>query len=811
MSEASGGRTPVSFLRVGLFSVVVLGIIVGGFLWINDPDQRIHFSDAVSPVVDALAAASLFIAARYSAARSKRSGLAWGTIGLAILLYAIGDILWAILELFLKEEPFPSIADAFYLLYYPFFLTGAVLLAYNKPASPGEQFNRALDLVTVLAAAILGFWNFLIGPIIESNVAAPVLEQLILLAYPVGDLVLLGGLLVIIYNDADEQDMPALALLAGGIVLMIFGDSLYSYQSLLGTYVSGGLLDLAWIAATLLIGLAGASQWAAVQPTKRTGRSQAGNDFRAGLRIIKIYLPYFWLLGAFVLLIMRGLTPLPMSFSSIALGVGVIMILVLARQFIALSENYNLKIQLQAQASLESANRALQTEIMERKRIEEKLSYDAMHDGMTGLANRALYLDRLGQAIERIRRHREHSFAVLFVDLDQFKVVNDSLGHFSGDQLLISISKRLRQTLRSTDTIARFGGDEFAVLLDDLKDESTARMLAERIQAAIALPFMLDGREVHVTASIGVVTDVTAYDHPEDLLRDADLAMYQAKALGAGRSEMFAVELRDKVFSRLEMEEALRSGLRRQEFRLYYQPIQSLESSQIVGFEALLRWMHPARGLLSPADFLPVAEESGLILPMGEWVLNQACLQMKTWQQQRPHLQNVSVSVNLSDKEFSQPNLLDKVSHALRASGLKGSALKLEITERVLVGNSSVANRLIAILKDMGVQLQIDDFGTGYSALAYLQQFPFDAIKIDGSFVSQMNKDRKSLGLVRAIVSMAHELGMEAIAEGIETGQQLNQLKGLSCGFGQGFLLSRPMDAASVEQLLAKPKRAARR
>jgi diguanylate cyclase (GGDEF)-like protein len=806
MSTEASRRGRVSFRTVFLFSTITLGIIVGAFLGTQAPQQRTAITDVMGPVVDALAAVSLFLAARSSAARSKRA-TAWAAIGLAMLLYAIGDISWTVLELLLKESPFPSVADGFYLAYYPFFMAGVILLS-NSPASPREQLSRTLDVATILAAAILGFWNFLLGPILKSNAAAPLLEQSILLAYPVGDLVLLGALLLLIYGDSDEQDTAWFYLLAAGMAITIVTDALYSYQSLLGTYFSGSLLDLGWIVGYPLIGLAGASQWTTLQRPSRPGPARMGNAVQRRLKSMNTYFPYVWLLAAFVLLIVRGLQPLPMSFLSMALSVGVIMTLVLVRQLNTLAENRRLNAEFQSQAArLQNANQDLNAEIAERQRIEVKLSHDALHDGLTGLPNRVLFLDRLERAIERSKRHPGQSLAVLFMDVDHFKVVNDSLGHSSGDQLLVLIGERLTETVRTIDTVARFGGDEFTVLLEELRDADAARVLTDRIQTAMRPPFMLNEHVVHISMSIGIATDLVKYEHPEDMLRDADLALYQAKTLGKARSEVFETDMREQAFSRLQMEEELRTGLERGQFQLYYQPILSLKSDRIVSLEALLRWNHPSRGLVLPAQFLPVAEESGLIIALGDWALREACRQLKVWHDRHRHLKDVTVSVNISNTEFSQPNLAQKVAAALRESGLKGAALRLEITERVMVGSQPTATRMIAELEKLGVELQIDDFGIGYSALAYLRKYPIHAIKIDGSFIHQMRGDHRNLGLVRAMVAMARELGMDAIAEGIETGEQLQELKGLSCGFGQGYGLSEPLDPASAEKLLAGPKR----
>jgi diguanylate cyclase (GGDEF)-like protein len=810
---------PLPFIRAALISLLLFGVVAAGLFLISDPGQRSKFMDILSPMIDLLSAVLLLVGAKASVARSKGMTIAWTVLALAGLLYAIGDGVWAYLEVLRNDAPFPSLADAFYLAYYPAFLLGVILLL-KRPETVGEIVNNALDLAIILAAAVLGFDNFLIGPIINSNADATAFERAILAAYPVGDLVMLGALLLILYNDphassdrkglrddAGVQQSPIpVFLLAAGMLIMIVSDCAYSYQSLLGTYASGGALDLGWIAAGLIIGMAGVAQWTALQPQPNAiGDYLPDQTFREWAKRIKTFLPYAWLLGAFSLLVASALTPLPMPFLSIALGVGVILALVLVRQFIALSTNAKLNLQLKDQtAKLENVNRDLNLEIAERLRAQEKLAFDVLHDQMTGLANRRLFLDRLGQAIKRSRRHKEMSFAVLFLDLDAFKVVNDSLGHTFGDQLLISVGKRLEAVLRSGDTVARFGGDEFAILLDDLDNEASAIKTANKVRDAIGEPFHLNDHDVHITASIGIATDLTKYEYADELLRDVDLAMYRAKSLGKARCALFRVEMRDQVFSRLVLEEGLRNALKNGEFQLYYQPITSLESDRIVGLEALLRWVHPTRGVLLPIEFLPVAEESDMILPIGEWVLNEACRQLREWHDRYPSLAQVTVNVNMSNREFAQANLPDKVCRALQANNLKGSLLKLEITERVLVDNYPTANDVIGALNEMGVQVEIDDFGTGYSALAYLQQLPIDAIKIDKSFISEMRNNRKGLGLVRAIVSMARELGMETIAEGIETGEQLSELKGLLCGYGQGFLLSVPLDAVSAGRILEK-------
>lgn len=790
-------------------TVILVGMDFMVNLLLTNERGRMIYSDMIAPVFGFLACAALFMAARRSATHSKRLALAWGMIGLSVLCFVLGDISWGILELGLEEPPFPSIADVFYLAYYPLWLFGAFLLPH-KPATSGEKFNILLDTGIVMSAAILGFWNFLMGPIISSNAGYPFVEQFILLAYPVGDLVLLWSLLRIIYNRSDQQDEISAFLLAGSLTVTIFFDGVYTYQSLMGTYVSGGFIDISWRASLLMAGLAGVSQITTLQPSNLTGKFPRSLEFLSSWKEITPYLPYVWLVAAYILLVEGELTSLPMSFLSLSLSVAGIICLVLLRQIITLTENKKLNDQLQrtmnklqTQATeLEWANKELQNEIAERKEVEKKLTYDSLHDAMTGLSNRVLFVDRLGQAIEYCKRRIEYTFAVLFVDVDQFKVINDSLGHLMGDQLLIAVGRRMKECLRSSDTIARFGGDEFAILLEITGEKNSAILVAEKIQEILKLPFKLDGNELYISASIGVVTNVAEYEHPEDVLRDADIAMYQAKASGKACLTIFDVQMRSQAFSRLEMEQEIRTALENREFQLYYQPIISLKSDRVIGVEALIRWRHPKRGLLLPGEFLPVAEESGLILPIGEWVLHEACAQLKRWQNIYPRLQDICINVNISNRQFSQPNFVEEVIRAIRVNGLKAESLRLEITENVLISNYGAANQIFTKLRDQGIHLQIDDFGSGYSALGYLQHFPISTIKIDKSFIDNMGKGQKGIALIRAIVSMTRELGMETIAEGIETSEQLDELKSLLCDFGQGFLLSRPLDKEAAEKIL---------
>jgi diguanylate cyclase (GGDEF)-like protein/PAS domain S-box-containing protein len=434
-------------------------------------------------------------------------------------------------------------------------------------------------------------------------------------------------------------------------------------------------------------------------------------------------------------------------------------------------------------------------------------------DALTGLPNRLLFIDRLVRLIEHTKRHKDYLFAVLFLDLDGFKMINDSLGHVIGDQLLVGVANRLEKCLRVSDTVtrieklftlARLGGDEFTILLDQVRDSSDATLVAERIMKAIAAPFTLEGKKLFTSVSIGIALSSIGYDKPEDLLRDADTAMYRAKNLGKGRYELFDLEMRASVIARLQLEIDLRTALEREEFRNFYQPIVSLDSGRITGFEALLRWQHPTRGMLQPLDFIPVAEETGMIREIGWWNLQKACRQISSWNACRTAGPPLNMSVNLSVKQFLQPNLAAEIGKLLREVGLPPDILKLEITESTVMADPSAAVEMLLQIKSLGVQLSIDDFGTGYSSLSYLHRFPLDTLKIDSSFTKAMGQEGDSMEIVRTILPMANSLRLNVIAEGVETAEQLAILRKLRCEYAQGYYFSKPVTADEAGALLGK-------
>jgi diguanylate cyclase (GGDEF)-like protein len=440
-------------------------------------------------------------------------------------------------------------------------------------------------------------------------------------------------------------------------------------------------------------------------------------------------------------------------------------------------------------------------EITERKALEEQLEHQALHDPLTDLPNRTMFTDRLRQALARTKRHQQ-SLAVMFMDLDNFKVINDSLGHEKGDTLLVAVSERLRLCLRPEDTLARFGGDEFTVLLEDVESPDEAVRVAERITDELRGSFVLEGKELFISVSIGIVVGDASTKDPESLLRDSDIAMYRAKDEAIGY-KVFDEAMHRWAVSRLELENDLRRAIEQEEFVVHYQPIVNLQTSELWGLEALVRWNHPERGRLDPDEFVPVAEESGLVVPLGETVVEEACRQAAQWQREFPRTPPLFMSVNLSGRQLRRPNLHKVMERALRESGLSASSLGLDITETVYISALEANTAALDRLKATGLRVSIDDFGAGYSSLSYLKRLPADILKIDKSFIRGLGLEVEDTAIVQTIVDLAHILGMEVVAEGVEVEEQETLLKEMGCDFAQGFYFFEPLPPGAVEELLA--------
>ncbi|MGH2699562.1 MAG: putative bifunctional diguanylate cyclase/phosphodiesterase [Actinomycetota bacterium] len=438
------------------------------------------------------------------------------------------------------------------------------------------------------------------------------------------------------------------------------------------------------------------------------------------------------------------------------------------------------------------------SDITERKLLEDQLKHQAFHDPLTGLANRALFVDRVKHALERAGRESTR-VAVLFFDLDDFKTINDSLGHSSGDELLVAVANRLSECLRPGDTFARFGGDEFAIFLENTS-LSSATSVAYRLIEALGDPFAIGNREVMMHASVGIEFSDAQTTKADELLRNADVAMYVAKGKGKARYELFDPSMHTAALRRLEVKSELKHALENSRFVLHYQPIVSLKEGSLLGIEALIRWDHARRGLIAPVEFIPLAEESGLIVPLGRWVLREACRQARAWPITDPE---IGLSVNVSPKQFQHPGLVEDVANALWDSGIDPSILTIEITESVLIHDTEAAIEKLGRLKDFGVRIAVDDFGTGYSSLGYLQRFPIDILKIDKSFIEGVGTGSEEAAIAHAIIKLGGSLGLEVVAEGIEDPDQVDALQTLRCERGQGFYFSKPVDADAMGEILA--------
>ena len=448
-----------------------------------------------------------------------------------------------------------------------------------------------------------------------------------------------------------------------------------------------------------------------------------------------------------------------------------------------------------------------QTDITGRKNAEAQLLYDAFHDALTGLPNRALFMDRLEHVIASAKRHPAYLYGVLFLDLDRFKVINDSLGHGIGDKLLVEVGQRLKSCLRPGDTVARLGGDEFAILLEDIADAADAEEITHRIEQILSPHHTILGNEIFTTQSIGIALRSDRYEWPEQILRDADIAMYEAKSKGRSRHEFFDTKMHASIIDRLQLESDLRIAVEHQSgFLLHYQPIIDLKNQNLIGFEALVRWKHATRGLIYPLEFISLAEETGLIFPLSNWIIRESCRQIGAWQKKYPGKPELRMSVNISSRLLLQPGFADSIQNNLIEQGLEPGSLAIEITESVIMDHPDRVVETMMKLQKMGVHIHIDDFGTGYSSLSYLHSFPVNALKIDRSFIAKMSANSDNQEIIKTIIALAQNLKLEVIAEGLELNHQLSAIKDLECGFGQGFLFSKPLSSESIENWILSRK-----
>jgi diguanylate cyclase (GGDEF)-like protein len=695
-------------------------------------------------------------------AASPRLRSAWRLLALASVFYLAGDITQTIYEL-LGRSPFPSIADTFYLLFYPLMLWGLLRFAVGQ-RSVAERVRLGLDLAVVALGGSAVVLYVVLGPTAVAE-GSKALQDFVSIAYPVGDMVLLVGLASLLLRQAAPSSGWALHFMAVGLLFFVAADLAYGYQTLHSSYQGGDPLDSLWMVAIALFAVAGAAQRT---PTPSPEVHAEAPRQRAS------WSPYLASALGFGLLIFVLRRESFFPYLSLAIIAVVLAVLVSVRQFLAQRDLVSTQVE---------------------------LSHLSLHDPLTGLPNRTLVYDRAERMLARARREQAPA-AALYVDIDGFKQVNDSLGHAAGDEMLTIVSARLREALRDSDTVGRLGGDEFAVLVEHSPSDASAELVAERLLDVLHQPMELataGGRSVLITASVGIAYGLQT--SADELLRDADTALYEAKRSGKHRFKVFESRMQTAVQDRLELQMDLNEALAAGQFFLLYQPIFDLEDERMTGVEALIRWRHPAAGIIAPDRFIPIAEESGLIVPIGRWVLDTACAQAAAWQEAGHSL---GMSVNVSARQLENDSLVDDVREALRSSGIEPGSLILEITETTLMRDPDAAAQRLHSLKALGVCIAIDDFGTGYSSLTYLRQFPVDALKIDRSFISGLAASRESSNaLIHTLVQLGKALGMKTLGEGIEDLAQLEHLQREQCDLGQGFLFARPLDAAAVEEFLA--------
>jgi diguanylate cyclase (GGDEF)-like protein len=686
--------------------------------------------------------------------------LPWLLLLLGVVLLSVGDIGWFAYSLGGEEAPFPSILDGAYLAGYVAIAAGIVWLFRSR--LPGGDHGSLIDALILTCGVGILVWIFLMAPQLGDQ-SLDLVSTLVALGYPLMDVLLIGVVARLLFQSA--QRAPAFRLLLAYLVLYSVTDFIYGVQVLEGTYV-GGILDAGWILGIFLLATA------TLHPSMRDlGPSTKPSELKLGrARLAALTLACLLAPAAFVVQTLRGQN----ADVGVVIGGWVILFLL---------------VLMRLSLTVES----LRTTLRERHDLERELEYRALHDGLTGLANRHLFGERLHTAL-----HDDGGMVgILFIDLDDFKTVNDTLGHEAGDELLVSVAARIRSAVRPTDLAARLGGDEFAILLVGVADEASAESAAYRVLDALRRPIQVQGNDYVACASIGVAVGSAPHVDASDLMRNADIAMYLAKGQGKQQVQLYQPALHADVARRLGVKADLQRAIDDREFVLHYQPIISLADGEIVSVEALVRWAHPTRGLVPPLEFIPTAEATGLILPLGRWILDEALRQAAEWQRELGR--SIPMSVNLSAIQLEDATIIPDVAAALARHGLMAESLVLEVTESRDLDRESIATTVEG-LRALGVRIAIDDFGTGYSSFGCLGRLAVDYLKLDRKFVDAMGSDRREATLGRAIIQLGTSLGLETVAEGIETAAQLSTLRDLGVEYGQGFLVDRPMTAAAFAE-----------
>jgi diguanylate cyclase len=717
----------------------------------GSPSSVTAINDIGQTLVPLLAVIPLVLAGRRSTGRQRTS---WYLLAAAALSWGIGQAIWTWYEVVLDQEvPYPGFADVGYLGAVPFLLAGVVLFPSRSLPAMG-RVRAVLDgFLTLFTVAFVSYGTFL-GVVYMSS-EGDTFERVLAVMYPAADVVTVAVVLAVLARRVDRLG-GALPVVAAGVLSLAVADSAFAYLTAKGTYGDDPVTDLGWPLGFALLALA------AVMPGEDVAQATRRRTSSSLIGVSLPYLPLIPALMVFVSMALRGQAMGPF----LAVTASAAALLLVARHVVTMLENRELT------GSLEET-------VAELREREGQLEFQAFHDPLTELANRALFRDRLDHALEQ---RREQVVSVLFVDLDDFKTVNDSLGHDAGDRLLVSVGERLRACVRVGDTVARIGGDEFAILIEADPSGAEGAAIAQRVLSALAVPFSVAGRDLRVSASLGLASG--HYDSGEGVLRDADLAMYAAKANGKARVELFEHTMRTSAVDRMELVAGVQAAVDAGEMVVYLQPVVDLRTLEVEGHEALVRWQHPQRGLLGPDAFMALAEETGDIVPMGWWVLERACEEAQRWP-------GGQVGVNLAARQLLDPAAVTTVAAVLNRTGIDPRRVVLEITESVFLDTEAIGHRLHQ-LRALGVLLAIDDFGTGYSSLSYLTRLPVDLVKIDRSFVERLGGPPGDEVLVRTMIQLARSLGLRSVGEGVETPAQLERLQAFGCDAAQGYLFGRP-------------------
>ena len=723
----------------------------------------------------------------------------WFLISMGCLSYVIAEAVWIYYENILQVEvPYPGWPDFFYLLQIVLYLIALIYkIWFNKGALHLIKF--IFDTCIIMTVAIAFSWHFIIEDIITQDYVSN-LFLFVSIGYPIGDLILLFGAISFYFGTESLFPARVLYLILGSLIIQVFADSAYLYLSAKDIYISGGQFDPLWSLALLLMGISGLyfiEKNNKYEPKNINKKKQTYSmrDFIS----LRLLLPYLSVILLFIIMIFQG-----REINSLIIGSAFAILLVILRQIFTLLENQSLlsnyhKLNEQLEQKISERTEELSKKNQQLISAMQKMKHMAYHDFLSGLPNRRLFLDHLTIAMENAKLNKYY-IAVVFIDLDRFKNINDTLGHEFGDLVLKHVSKQMLKNIRNIDTISRQGGDEFIILLNNIAEKADVIPLINQIQSIVAKPFKIKGQELHVSMSIGVALYPKDGSSTEELMKHADMAMYRAKADGGNNYRLFSSDMNQIISKKITLENGLRKAIKNDEFILHYQPQFNVKTKKIVGIEALIRWNSNHAGMISPAEFIPLAEETRLIIPIGEWVLYTACKQFKVWYDSG--YKHLRLAVNLSPLQFLHDDLVATISSVLEKTGLNPQSLELEITEGVAVHDAEEAIIKMQALRDLGVRISIDDFGTGYSSLIYLKKFPINSLKIAQQFIRDITTNPSDKALVMSMISIAHSLGLSVIAEGVETTEQLLILQELHCDEIQGYIYSKPLTIVELSAML---------